>query len=70
MALRATVLVGKNGVTENILKEAVDQVKKSGLVKIRFNGPKEDLALFEEGMQGKATLVMKVGKTLVYRKRR
>lgn len=68
MSLKPTVLVGKNGITESVTREALSQIKKNGMVKIRFSTPKEDIELFEQSMEGQATLVMKVGKTLVFKK--
>lgn len=68
MALKPTVLVGKNGITEGITKEALSQIKKNGMVKIRFSTPKDEMEMFEKSMEGQAMLVMKVGKTLVFKK--
>ena len=38
------------------------------MVKIRFSTPKEEIDVFEKSMEGQATLVMKVGKTLGFKK--
>ncbi len=68
-ALKPTVQVGKNGVTESIRKEVLEQLKKNGMVKIKFNISKEEIAPFEKSMEGYANLVMKVGRTLVFKKK-
>lgn len=69
MALRPTVQVGKGGVTENIISETMGQIKKNGMVKVKFIQSKEDIEVFLERLSGQATLVMKVGKTVVFKKK-
>ena len=61
--------VGKNGVTESVRKELLDQIKKNGMVKIKFNVSKEEIDLFQKSIEEHAILVMKIGRTLVFKKK-
>lgn len=61
--------VGKNGVTESVRKETLDQIKKNGMVKVKFNVSKEEIELFQKSIEEHATLVMKIGRTLVFKKK-
>lgn len=69
MALRATVQIGKDGITEAVRRETIDQVKKNGMVKVRFNFSGEDISAFANSLADHALLVMSVGRTLVFKKR-
>ncbi len=68
MALKATVQVGKNGITESIKKETLDQLKKNGMVKVKFNLPESGIDDFTKSIGKQAVLVMKTGRTLVFKK--
>ena len=69
VALKPTVQVGKNGITESVRKEAIDQLKKNGMVKIKFNVSKSEMLGFSESLSDHATLVMSIGRTLVFKKK-
>ncbi len=73
MELKATVQVGKNGVTEEIIQEIMAQLKKRKIVKIKFlkNADRGD---FKEKAQEiaervNAELVEVRGFTFILRKR-
>ena len=68
--LKATVQVGKKGVTEEAIRETMEQIEKRGMVKVKFNVDSAGIDEFVKGVSEKGTLIMKTGRTLVFRKRR
>ena len=35
-ALRATLRIGKGGITENVVRQAIEQLKKKKIIKVKF----------------------------------
>ncbi|MBX8631794.1 MAG: YhbY family RNA-binding protein [Thermoplasmata archaeon] len=68
--LKATVLIGKKGVSDESRKETMAQVEKRGMVKVKFNSTSADIDAFIESLSEKAVLVMRTGRTVVLKKRR
>lgn len=62
--------VGKKGVTEETVRETAEQIEKRGLVKVRFNNDGAGMDAFVSSLSGKGEVVMKTGRTLVFRKKR
>lgn len=62
--------VGKKGVTDETVREAAAQIEKRGLVKIRFNDEGSSMDALAGKLSEKGEVVMKTGRTLVFRKRR
>lgn len=67
-ALKATLFVGKGGVTEEVATELIRQLKKSGLVKVRLQ-PSAEMDRAEAGRElarvSSSTLVEVRGRTAV-----
>ncbi|MBX8634581.1 MAG: YhbY family RNA-binding protein [Thermoplasmata archaeon] len=68
--LKATIQVGKRGVTEDSIRETISQIKKRGMVKVKFNSSSEEIDSFIDSISENATLVMRRGRTIVFRKMR
>jgi RNA-binding protein YhbY len=65
--LRATVHVGKKGLTLSVIKEIELQLKKNGMVKIKFNLAGAELDELLSSVHD-AKMVMKIGRTVVLRR--
>jgi len=66
--LKATVQVGKEGLGGNVISEIIEQLDSREMVKVRFNSAGRDMDMLEREMEGKARLVLKRGRTLVFRR--
>ncbi|MCL4318235.1 MAG: YhbY family RNA-binding protein [Candidatus Thermoplasmatota archaeon] len=62
--------VGKRGVTEDSIRETISQIKKRGMVKVKFNSSSEEIDSFIDSISENATFVMRRGRTIVFRKMR
>lgn len=66
-SMKPTVHVGKRGVTDSLVNEIEIQLKKNGMVKVKFNITMALEELLEKIPD--AAVVAKVGRTLVLRRR-
>ncbi len=69
--LKPVVIIGNNGLTENVLNEIIEQLEHHELIKVRVNAEERDerKAMIDEVcLQGNALLVQRIGHIAVFYK--
>ncbi len=69
--LKPVVIIGNNGLTENVLNEVIEQLEHHELIKVRVNAEERDArkAMIDEVcLQGNALLVQRIGHIAVFYK--
>ncbi len=69
--LKPVVIIGGNGLSENVLNETIEQLEHHELIKVRINAEARDerKAMIEEiCLQGNASLVQSIGHIGVFYK--
>lgn len=65
-ALEPLLQIGKNGVTDNFLKELDGALEREELIKVRIGKFVDETQADEAAKKTKAALVAKLGRTVIY----